>query len=287
MVKLMIDNKQERKISKVDLLIHLIVKVKRDDIFALASQLAYYLVLAFFPFLIFLITLMGFIKPNAIDILEGLKAIMPTSVFELTESTIREILGSQNTGLLGISILLSIWTASSGFRAVIKGINKAYNIKEKRSYIRRSIISYISTIVLALTVVATLILLVFGSAIGRYLTEILPFHDVILVTWNILRYVVIIFVLIFVFAAIYKFTPSKRLKWRQVLPGAIVSTFGWIIISLAFSFYINNFNNYSRFYGSLAAVFILMIWLFLTSIIFMFGVEINSVLVIKKKENKF
>ncbi|MGG7178243.1 YihY/virulence factor BrkB family protein [Clostridium paraputrificum] len=283
----MIDNKQERKISKVDLLIHLIVKVKRDDIFALASQLAYYLVLAFFPFLIFLITLMGFIKPNAIDILEGLKAIMPTSVFELTESTIREILGSQNTGLLGISILLSIWTASSGFRAVIKGINKAYNIKEKRSYIRRSIISYISTIVLALTVVATLILLVFGSAIGRYLTEILPFHDVILVTWNILRYVVIIFVLIFVFAAIYKFTPSKRLKWRQVLPGAIVSTFGWIIISLAFSFYINNFNNYSRFYGSLAAVFILMIWLFLTSIIFMFGVEINSVLVIKKKENKF
>ena len=280
------DNKQERKVSKMDILIHLIVKVKRDDIFALASQLAYYLVLAFFPFLIFLITLIGFIKPNAIDVLEGLKTIMPTSVFELTESTIREILGSQNTGILGISILLSIWTASSGFRAVIKGINKAYNIKEQRSYIRRSIISYISTIVLAVTVIATLVLLVFGSAIGRYLTEILPFHDVIITIWNILRYVVIIFVLIFVFAAIYKFTPSKRLKWQQVLPGAIVSTFGWIIISLAFSFYINNFNNYSRFYGSLAAVFILMIWLFLTSIIFMFGVEINSVLVINNKGNK-
>ena len=270
------------KISKIDLLIHLFVKVKRDDIFALASQLAYYLVLSFFPFLIFLMTLIGFIRPDPLMVLEGTSSILPISVYQLTESTIKEVITSQNTGLLGISILLTIWTASSGFRAVIKGINKAYHIKDKRSYIKRSIISFISTIILALTIISTLVLLVFGNIIGEYLNSVLPFHNVIIVLWDILRYVVIVIVLVLVFAAIYRYTPSKKLKWKEVLPGAIVSTFGWLILSMGFSFYINNFSNYSRLYGSLAAVFILMIWLFLTSMVFMFGVELNSVLFLTK-----
>jgi membrane protein len=260
------------KKSKMDLLIHLIVKVRRDDIFALASQLAYYLVLSFFPFLIFLLTLVGFINLNSKEVLEGLRTILPISVMELTEATILEVLGSQNTGLLGVSIILAVWTASSGFRAVIKGINKAYNIHEERTYIRRAMVSFISTIALALTVLIALASLVFGKVIGNYLIEMLPFKEAIGLIWNVLRYGVIIFILIFVFATIYRYTPSKKLKWKEVLPGAIFSTIGWLLISIIFSFYINNYNNYSRFYGSLAAVFILMIWLFLSSIIFMFGV---------------
>ena len=95
--------------------------------------------------------------------------------------------------------------------------------------------------------------------------------------WNILRYGVILFILTFIFAFIYKYAPSKKIRWRDVLPGAIFATIGWVVVSIGFSFYINNYSNYSRFYGSLAAVFVLMIWLFLTSLIFMFGVEINSV----------
>ena len=126
--------KEKYTMSKMDLFIHLIVKSKRDDIFSLASQLAYYLVLSFFPFLIFLITLIGFIKPNPEQVLYGISVLLPTSVFELIQSTVSEIISSQNAGLLGVSVLLTIWTASSGFRAVIKGINKAYNLNDKRSY---------------------------------------------------------------------------------------------------------------------------------------------------------
>lgn len=270
--------KEKSSMSKMDLLIHLIVKVKRDDIFSLASQLAYYLVLSFFPFLIFLITLIGFIQPNPEDVLYGMSNLLPTSVFQLIQSTINEVISSQNAGLLGVSILLTIWTASSGFRAVIKGINKAYNLNDKRSYITRSFISYISTIVLAVTIILTLILLVFGQLIGNYLIALLPLNGLMAFIWNILRYVVILIYLILVFATIYRYTPCKRVSWRNTIPGAIFSTFGWIAISLAFSFYINNFGNYSRLYGGLAAVFILMIWLFLMSIIFILGVEINSVL---------
>ena len=113
--------------------------------------------------------------------------------------------------------------------------------------------------------------------------NILPFHHLVLFIWNLFRYGLILIVLIFILAIIYKFAPSKKIKWKEAFPGAIITTFGWLIISVAFSFYINNFSNYSKIYGSLAAVFILMIWLFLISIIFLFGLEFNSVLSITKK----
>ncbi|MBE6049213.1 MAG: YihY/virulence factor BrkB family protein [Clostridium sp.] len=274
---------EKKKRSKLDSLIHLVVKIKRDDIFALSSQLAYYLVLSFFPFLIFLFTLISFSNLNTEVILEALDTMLPTSVFELTQSIIVEVLETQSTGVLGISLVLAIWTASSGARAVFKGVNKAYNIKEERNYFARTIISFISTIGLAITVLLSLALLVFGDVISNHLLEVLPFRQVVIIIWNILRYGVILFILIFIFAFIYKYTPSKKVRWRDVLPGSIFAAIGWVLLSRGFSFYINNYSNYSRFYGSLAAVFVLMIWLFLTSLIFMFGVEINSVKV-KGKE---
>ena len=92
------------------------------------------------------------------------------------------------------------------------------------------------------------------------------------------RYAFVFIVMIFIFALIYMFAPAKRLKLKEVVPGAIFSTMGWIVVSFVFSFYINNFSNYSRFYGSLGAVFILMTWLFLISMIFILGVEINCVI---------
>lgn len=175
--------------------------------------------------------------------------------------------------------------ASSGFRGVIKGINKAYNITEDRSFIKRTIIAYISTIVFAIAIIISLFVLVFGKVIESYLVELLPLSGLVTYIWNVFRYAIIIVILILFFAAIYRYTPSKKLKWKEVFPGAIITTIGWLIASLGFSYYINNFNNYSKFYGSLAAVFILMVWIFLTSIFIIFGVEVNSVLVTQKKND--
>ncbi|NFG24408.1 YihY/virulence factor BrkB family protein [Clostridium botulinum] len=270
--------------QKLRLLLHLIVKVKNDDIFALASQLAYYLLLSFFPFIIFLITLIGFSNMDSIQILNGIRAIVPEAVFDLTASIIVEVFDKQYTGLLGISILLALWTSSSGFRAVIKGVNKAYNFKEHRSFIKRLIISMISVIALALTIILALSMLVFGNVIGNYIVKVIPFTNLVIILWNICRYAFVVIIMIFIFASIYRFTPSKRLRWREVIPGSIFSTLGWIVTSYGFSFYIDNFRNFSRFYGSLGAVFILMTWLFLISILFILGVEINCVLEQFKKQ---
>ncbi len=276
-------NTKSKLRQPLNLFIHLVVKIKNDDIFALASQLAYYLVLSFFPFIIFLITLVGFSSLSSAEVLEGLNAVLPSSIYDLTESIIREVFDKQYTGLLGVSIVLALWTASSGFRAVIKGVNKAYNLKETRSFFKRSLISMLSVLALAITLLLALGMLVFGRIIGEYLQNIVPFYKIIVILWNIFRYAFVFILMILIFAAIYRVAPSKRLKWREVIPGAIFSTIGWIGLSFVFSFYINNFRNYSRFYGSLGAVFILMTWLFLVSMIFIIGVEINCVITETRK----
>lgn len=263
--------------EKIKLLIHLIVKIKKDDVFALASQLAYYLVLSFFPFMIFLMTLIGFSSFNSGQILAQLSVMLPKSILELTKSTVREVFDNQYRGLLGISILLMVWTASSAFKAVIKSVNKAYNLKENRSFVKLSIISMIGILALAITIMLALILLVFGNVIDQYIESVYPFYKIMSILWNISRYFFIIIIMVCIFIGVYRFAPAQKLVWKEVIPGSIFSTVGWIILSFGFSFYIDNFNNYTRFYGSLGAVFILMTWLFLISVIFILGVEINCV----------
>lgn len=275
--------KKIKRESVIDTLIYLIVKVKNDDIFGSGAQLAYYLMLAFFPFLIFLMTLIGFSHLSSADVLEWIQRLLPGSVYDLTKSTIVEVVDYQHTGILGVSIVLTLWSASTGMRGVIKSINRAYDIQETRSFITRCIIGMLGVIGLALTVVSTLLMSVFGEVIGKYLNEILPFEHIVAYLWNVIRHGAIIVILIVVFAIIYKIAPAKKVKFIEVLPGAVISTIGWIIASAGFSYYVNNFSNYSRIYGSLGTIFVLMTWLYITSMVFIFGVEINSVLEEEKK----
>ena len=235
----------------IEKIIFFIVKISDDDIFALASQLAYYLILSFFPLIISIITLVGFSSLNSEEVLISLSTLVPNSVYVLIDKTIVEIVDTQNAGLLGVSIAITVWSASSGFRAVIKGVNKAYNIKEHRSYIKRAAVALFFTIALTIIIVLTLSALVFGKVIGDYITAVLPFEHIISIIWNITRYGIVLFIMVLVFAGIYRYTPARKIPWKEVIPGSIFSSLGWIIVSLAFSYYINNIANYSRLYGSL------------------------------------
>ncbi|HBI7030830.1 TPA: YihY/virulence factor BrkB family protein [Clostridium perfringens] len=264
-------------------LVMFIKKIGDDDIFALGAQLAYYMVLSFIPFLMFLMTLVGFSHLNSDAVLNLLSNVMPTEAFNLIQSTVIEIVDIEQTGLLWISIALAIWVSSSGFKAVIKGLNKAYGVKETRSYIKLKLISMIYTILLALIVIATLFLFVFGDVIGDFFMKVLEHPELIYYIWNILRYVVVILIMILFFMFLYNATPCVRLGWLEVIPGAVITTLGWISISYIFAYYVNNFSNYSRLYGSLGAVFMFMTWMFITSMILILGGEINAVLAEKNR----
>ncbi|WP_051623605.1 YihY/virulence factor BrkB family protein [Clostridium hydrogeniformans] len=253
-------------------------KLFKDDIFALASQLAYSLIVAFFPFLIFLMTLIGYLNLSPKAVLTTLEALLPTMAYDLIEETVRGILMNQNGNILSISLIITIWTAASGFRAIIVGLNKAYDTEESRGIISTFILSIIFTLAISLIIIAALVLLVFGKVLEKYLFRITGYDLLFLQIWQFLRYGVIVFIMIFVFILMYVFTPCKRQKWINVLPGAVFTTVGWIITSLGFSYYVNNFANYSRIYGSIGAVVILMTWLYLSSLIILLGGEVNAFL---------
>ena len=277
-------NEKEKKVSFI---IGLIKKIFKDDIIGNGAQLAYFLMLAFIPFLIFLITLIGKSRMSSDDLLMFLSTIMPKTSFELIKTTIGTIIDTQRSDVMWGSIILAIWVSSSGFGAVIKGLNMSYDVQETRSYILRKFLSIVYTLLLAWTIAMTLLLFVFGGVIEKFIILKLHHQFLIKIFWYAGRYSIILIVMFIIFLFLYNVTPCKRLGWKEVMPGAIFTTIGWIVTSLIFTFYVNNFNNYARIYGGLSAVFAIMIWLFISSLTLLVGGELNAYIIeYKKKKNK-
>lgn len=263
---------------------HIIIFAKKivdDDVYALASQLAYNLILAFFPFLMFVMTLIGFSNLNSEEVLSLLRKVVPLPAYQLIQGTVTEIITTQQTNLLWISIGLAIWTSSSGFSAVIRGLNKAYGVQEDRSFIKTKLIAIFSVFVLAIIIIITLFLFVFSNYISAFIKHYFENPEIILDIWIISKNIFMVILLMLSFAIMYELIPCRRLGWLNVLPGAAFATLGWIAASYGFAYYVNNFSNYSRFYGGLGAVFIFMTWIFLTSFILILGGEVNAILVEK------
>jgi membrane protein len=254
----------------------LISRVIDDDIDALAAQVTYYLLLSFFPFLLLLLSMLGYSELRSKDVLIYLSQIMPKNSFDLIYTTVIEVFDSTNGNLLPLSIMGLVWTGSSGFRAIMKGLNKAYDEKETRPYWKTLSISILFMVGLALVIIAAVALVVFGQTIGGAIESRFNVSSSFILGWDIIRYLVTLGGMIFIFAALYHFTPCRRLTWIEVMPGAIFSTLGWLISSLGFAYYVNNFNNYSSVYGGIGAVIVLMLWLYITSIIILVGGEINA-----------
>ncbi len=254
-----------------------------DDITALAAQVTYYLLLSFFPFLLLLLSMLGYSDLNSNDVLVYLSQIMPESSYNLIYNTIIEVFDSKTGNLLSFSLIGLIWSGSSGFRSIIKGLNKAYDEKETRPYWKTLIISICFMIGLALLIIAAVALVVFGQTIGGIIVQKFNVSSKFILNWDIIRYVVTLCVMVFTFASLYHFTPCRRLTWKEVMPGATFSTLGWLISSLGFAYYVNNFNNYSSVYGGIGAVIVLMLWLYITSIIILIGGEINAQLAFERE----
>lgn len=247
-----------------------------DEIDALAAQVTYYLLLSFFPFLLLLLSIIGYSDLQSKDVLIYLSQIMPKDSFDLIQTTVVEVFDSTKGNLLPLSIMGLIWTGSSGFRAIIKGLNKAYDEKETRPYWKTLSISILFMVGLALVITTAVSLVVFGQMIGEAIASRFDVPSTFILGWDILRYIVTLGGMIFIFASLYHFTPCRKLTWKEVMPGAIFTTIGWLISSLGFAYYVNNFNNYSSVYGGIGAVIVLMIWLYLTSIIILVGGEVNA-----------
>jgi membrane protein len=250
--------------------------IQEDEVSALGAQLSYYFILSIFPFLIFVITLLDYTPLTQQDTLDQLRLLLPETAFVIIQEIVKEVAAADNFTLLSLSILGTIWAASRGTAGLIKAINRAYGTSESRSFIKLNALSVLSTFALALVVMFTLGLLVFGSVLGKAVFTPLGMEEFFLTVWPYLRYGIPLLIIFSVFTILYRYAPDCRLRFRDVYPGAIFATLAWIIASQAFAYYVDNFGNYSRTYGSLGGIIVFLIWLYLSSMVALFGGEINA-----------
>ena len=184
---------------------------------------------------------------------------------------------AKSTTLILLGIIGSLWVASRGISAIIRGLNNSYTVKESRKFIKLNFIVLISTIGISFMTIFAFIMLVFGEIIGSYVFGLIGAQTLFSVIWPILRYVIPFALMLITFYLIYRYAPNKKLKFNNIIIGAIFTTFGLIITSLLFSFYVNSFAIYEKVYGSLGGVIALIGWLYINTLIILLGGELNAI----------
>ncbi|MDP1417669.1 YihY/virulence factor BrkB family protein [Peribacillus simplex] len=256
----------------------LIKEIKEDRVTGLAAEQAYYYLLALFPLLILLLSILPYLNIDIQTALNTIKTFMPAETMEVIEKNIINILSERNGGLLTFGFLGTIWSASNGMNAFIHSMNIAYDVEETRNFIKARFISIVLTLGLVVAFIVMLGLPVFGKVIIDLLQQVIPIPEETQILFSLLRWVIAVVVISLVLAFFYRFAPNKSFPIKHVIPGAVTATVLWLGISLGFSFYVSNFANYSSTYGSLGGVIILMLWLYLSGLIFVIGGEINAIL---------
>ena len=254
-----------------------------DDLLSIGAQASFYLLFSLFPFLIFLIVLLTYMPMvNFQDSIQALAALMPANAYLILRDMVNQTIANRSVTLLSFGMLSALWSSASGVTTLIQGINRAYDQEETRRSWKVSAVSLYFTFELAIAIIFSLVLIVFGKVLGTQLFRFLGFSGASLQVWNYVGYIIALITTILVFISLYYNTPNRRSKFREVVPGAVVASLGWVIISIAFSYYIDNFGNYSKVYGSLGGIIALLMWLYVSSIIILMGAEINASLMFSK-----
>lgn len=279
-----IDDVKEGEIDKFDVTTtngfwkELLVRIKNVDITGLGSQLAFFFLLSLFPLLIFLMTLLPFLNIDQNQIFLLIRDYAPEGVYTLLRDTLADILKNRNGGLLSIGALATIWSASKGMNAVIKGLNQSYYVEESRPFLVARGMSVVFTIALIGVLIVMLLLPVFGEQIGSLAFSYFGMEEGFLKLWSKIRLILPPILIFMVFVTLYWIVPNKKIHFVSAIPGAIFAATGWILTSLAFSFYVGNFASYSATYGSIGAIIVLMMWLYFSAIILMLGGLLNAVM---------
>jgi membrane protein len=254
------------------------IRSKDDEVPALAAQLTYYFILSFFPFLIFIITLISYTPIANERALSSISEMLPPPAYNLALDVMKEVTLSPRKTFLSFGMIAALWASSNGMNAVIRGLNKAYNRKETRPYWKIKGLSLVSIAALALAIIISLGLLVFGETIGEQLLKLTVFKT----AWTVMRLCASFLFMIMVFSLLYMLVPNRRMTLKEVLPGSVFTTLGWILVSSLVSLYIINFAGFSRMYGSIGGVIALLVWLYWISIIIILGGELNASLAISQ-----
>ncbi len=254
-------------------------KYKRDEVTVYAAQASFFIVIAFFPFIMLLLTLIQLVPAiQKSDLMELMVTIMPDMLDALVVGIIDDLYTKSPATIISVSAIAALWSASRGILAIERGLNRVYESPRDRGYLVLRLISSGYTLLFIVACVGSLLLLVLGSSLYTFVVKWFPMLTEFAGLVYSLRSFAVLLILVIVFSGLYKWLPFKHHTLRSQMPGALFSTLGWIVFSALFSIYFSNFSNFSYMYGSLTAVVMLMLWLYICICILLIGAEINDFL---------
>lgn len=259
----------------------LFTRCTKDEVTTRAAALAYYLVFSIFPLLILFSLIIGslHIDTATMDIL--LARVLPKDMIDMLKGYLDYVTRTFDMKLLMFALVFSIYFPWRFIRSLMDGIRISYRQESEESFIRRTLKQILCTLLIPLTLAASLILIILGHNVITFLVSLLPpqtlrLSDFLLTLWQYGRFLIAAAIMTIALIILYRCSIPTRVPFKTLLPGIVFSIIAWVISSIAFSFYVENFGDYSVIYGTLGAFVILLLWLYLTGLIFLAGSEINA-----------
>jgi membrane protein len=251
-----------------------------DLLFDSAAQLSYYFLFSLFPFLFFLATLTAYLPVNdwVARLIPPLRALAPIDVSRFVEENLRTLTGEQRPRLMALSLLVSIFSASRGICSIRRALNLAYDVKESRPVWLTELVAVAVTIAGAVALLSVLALLVAGGQVGFWLAARFHVENAYVVVMQQLRWPLTALIVIGVMAAAYHLLPDVKQRLKFLAPGSILATILWLSSTWAFGEYVTAFHTYNVAYGSLGGMLVLLVWLYLSSFMFVLGGTVNAIL---------
>ncbi|MBN1200107.1 MAG: YihY/virulence factor BrkB family protein [Bacteroidales bacterium] len=256
---------------------------------ARASAISFSMVLAVFPFLIFLFTIIPFvpIENFQVILLDVIQDLMPSTTWDSVEGTIVDVITQPRSGLLLLNFVLTLYFSTNGINSLIEAFNSTAHTIETRTMVRQYLISVVLVIILSVLLILSIGLMTFGSELLE-----LAFPDAItasyfyLVTMQGLRWLIVVALLLIAVSFLYFLAPAKRGRFRFISAGSLLATTLMIITTLGFNYYVDNFGRYNVLYGSIGTLLIVLVWIYLNSISLLIGFELNASIMNAKAEGE-
>lgn len=251
------------------------------DVGKSAAALAYYLLFALFPLMIFVSNLLGMLNLNVESVVRAMHTFLPTAVVELLGAYLDYVSDNSSQVLLWFSLVFTLWFPLQAVRGLMDDVRLAYGLGKPKRPVFYALRQVMFTLVFLLLVILTLLLSIMGQRVVEAITAWIPALQTLsslLTLWQYLRFVLAAAIMFGALALLYASAQDQPQKASAILPGVAVAIVGWLAGSIGFSFYVENFASYSVIYGTLGAVIVLLSWLFITATMLIFGSEFNAAL---------
>jgi membrane protein len=250
-----------------------------DDMMTYASALSYQVFFSLFPFVIFLIALLGFLRLSRFFdwLRQHAQLLFPEQAMQQVNQVIDE-LQQQKGGLLSFGVVFALWTASAAVRATMNAMNVAYDVQEGRPAWKLYPLSILYTLGIAAMMTLSAALLMIGPQAMQWFAQQIGAEQLFVVLWAWLRWPAAFFLLTLAVAVIYYVAPDVEQEFRFITPGSVLAVIVWVAASLAFDYYVRNFSDYSAMYGSIGTIIVLLLYFFISASVLLFGAELNAVI---------